>query len=178
MKIPVDKHHWINCRKFDERGSAYVIERNSKGREARYQYNGVGCYQGRVEGFLSHHFHSDLKWFSSSHWYQTTRWGSDYPKALVVSTPETKAIMDKFNWDIDDESEFDKMYDEIHNELSKYGIPTKDILQEILQETIEKTGIQFELDCDIDSYDKEWWEAHVPLKFNGKKFLLTWENCD
>jgi hypothetical protein len=30
----------------------------------------------------------------------------------------------------------------------------------------------------LDSYQVEWWEAKIPLKYKGKEYLLTWENCD
>jgi hypothetical protein len=180
MKMPVDKHHYINYHKFDDNGSVFIIELNSKGRFAKYQYDGVGCGQGSVKGFLNNHFHSDFNWFSSEHWYnKVTRWGENYPKEIVLSCPETDAINARWADGIDvSEEEFDKLCKEADHKLSKYGIPTKDILQEILKETIAKTGIEWELGCEPDTYDVEWWEAKIPLKYKGKEYLLTWENCD
>ena len=179
MKIPVDKHNFINYNKFDDTGSVFIVEVNPKGKSVRYQYDGVGCFPGEVEGFLNNHFHSDLKWFSREHWYSMTRWGENYPKDIVQSTPETDAIMkNEMLWGIEDDAQFDKMMDDVHHEVAKWGFPTKIILQEILAETIEKTGIEWELGCELDSYDVEWWEAKIPLKYKGKEYLLTWENCD
>jgi hypothetical protein len=179
MKIPVDKHNFINYNKFDDKSSVFIIELNPKGRSVRYQYDGVGCFPGDVEGFLDNHFHSDLKWFSREHWYSMTRWGENYPKDIIQSNPETEAITARLidGIDVSDE-EFSKLCKEADHKLSKYGIPTKDILQEILKETIEKTGMEWELGCELDSYQVEWWEAKIPLKYKGKEYLLTWENCD
>lgn len=178
MKIPLDKYGHINYSKFDKKPSVYIIERNSKGREGYYQYDGVGCSPGTVEGFLAYYFHPDSIWFSSEQWYKATRWGSNYPRDIVISSKETDFIMDKFKWDWKTDEEFDKMNNNVHEEVAKYGIPTKGILQELFNEVKAKTCIEWELDCELDTYEEKWWEAHIPLKLGDKKYLLTWRNCD
>jgi hypothetical protein len=186
IPIPVDEYGWINHYYFSKNPSepsgrerlVYIIESAPDGNYAKYQYNGVGCFQGRITGFLKYYFNSDLKWFSPGHWYTKTRWGVNYPKEIVFENEEIKAIsrplFDKLKG-----RNYEKALRKLDKEVAKHAIPVKDIIDEILQEVREKTGdSSWELDCDPDAYDSKWFEAHIPLIKDGKKYLLTWMNCD
>ncbi len=185
-KIFVDEYGWINYYYFSENPSepsgrerlVYIIESDSDGNYAKYQYNGVGCFQGRITGFLRYYFNSDLKWFSPGHWYTGTRWGANYPKEIVFENEEIKAIsrplFDKLR-----SRNYEKTFRKLDKEVAKYAIPVKTIINEILKEVREKTNDSaWELDCDPDAYDSKWFESHIPLIKDGKKYLLTWMNCD
>lgn len=188
--IPRDdrEYRFINYGKFCK--DIFVILLDDKGNWADFQACGTACNHHKIRGFVYKTFHSKIKWFNPTWWYHMTCWGTHYPMKLYfnhrkdthhapkwddnllrdmpIGPERTKYVMDKV---------------EAFNKWSlliadKNAIPVEYILYKILGEVRRKTHIQFELDFENFEYGDKWGEAFLPLKYKGKKYLLTWQNCD
>lgn len=181
-------------------GQVFIIE-IIKGHESngRFQYDGTACRQGYVEGLIFKKFKTKSKWFNSTYWYKKTSWGKDYPKRLFFNTDKNIFKENGMYGMFGDMKVLDTLpvgpertayinenaekWNKFANKLAdEQGRPTDKILQTILNEVKNKTEIKFELNfkSEVDSldYGNNWWEAYIPLKYNNKKYLLTWENSD
>lgn len=163
-KIPIDSHDWI-----DYRGNVFIIEYNSNGNFGNYQYDGTLCKQGCVEGFIFKSFKTKNKWFNPNWWYKKTYWATDTAK-LYFDTGRIKHNDNTFI----NRTAFKKLC----VEANKYARPCDKILNSILRELKDQTGIKFELEFEDTSYGLYWFEAYIPIRYNDNSYLLTWQNCD
>lgn len=182
--IPENNIDCYSSIKYD--GNIFIILLDNIGNHADFQYDGVSCLHKRIRGFIFKSFKSRSKWFKPSWWYNKTCWGNygksvyfhkDNPKqsiypSLNISIP----VGDKRTAEVNRQFEY---FDTKSQELaSKYAIPAIDILRKIMIQVYIGTGINFNLDFMNTDYGVEWYEAYIPLEYKGKKYLLTWENCD
>ena len=167
--IPVTKYGWLDY--FD--GKIFIIEKSEDGNLAKYQYDGTSCLQGQVKGFIVDEFTSSSKWFNEDWWYTKTTWGS-YPKKIYFSEGKTPIEKLSFLEVFTNPTAWEQT-----NEIAdREGRPAEKILKAILTEVYNRTGKEYAFDFDNFDYGVSWAEAHIPLEYKGKKFLLTWSNCD
>jgi hypothetical protein len=145
----------------------FIIELNNKGNRANIQYQGVSCSQATVKGFVFKTFKSKSKWFNTTWWYRWTCWSNDSTKIFFKTDKFKMKLKNLFNRN-----------NEVYQYATEHGTPVDSILKTILKGVENKTGIKFELDFYDLTYGKCWAEAYIPLTYNGKKYLLTWQNCD
>ena len=170
-KIPImkdkffsEKDAWI-----DYKDSVYVIKIDKNGNAGRFQYHGVGCYQGKVVGFLHESFQTKSKWFCENWWYKLTVWSNDKSK-IYFNTPKLKVNYNEFN---------ENYWNEIYQKATELARPIDKILKAIMREVNCHTKQPYSLNFDDLEYGKHWHEAYIPLKNNkNEHFLLTWHNCD
>jgi hypothetical protein len=165
--IPITEYGWLDY--FD--GKIFIIEESKDGNLAKYQYDGTSCLQGQVKGFIADEFKSSSKWFNADWWYTKTTWGS-YPKKIYFTEGKTPIEQNKY------EISNPNIWDKTNKIADTYGRPAEKILKAILTEVYVKTDKEYAFDFDNFDYGVSWAEAHIPLEYKGKKFLLTWSNCD
>ncbi len=183
VSLPIDysfEPNYIDCN-----GLVHVIkclpEKRVGNNHINIQWNGVGCFQSLVKnGEIVHSFSSDNDLFDHDFWYNHfTRWGTHYPSKLHLTKedmpPDIKRLWNTmFTW----REEIDVLSDKINKWVDSVAVPAIDVLNEIIKEVRDKTGIDYEFGSDTKCFEKDWGEAFVPLKFDGEEYVLTWENCD
>ena len=163
-KIPVDKHGWI-----DYQDWVLIIERDSSGNVGNFQYDGVSCLQGSIQGFVVDAFKSKSKWFNTEWWYCKTCWGEKYPSSIYFSeglTPIEKSTALAFAPDSE------KAWKETFMIADEKARPSEKILEAIMKEVVEKTGRNYKLDFENHDYGKEWYESYIPIKLGGFFFFI------
>lgn len=159
-----------------------VLPPSKKNKHFNIQWDGVGCRNSIVEnGKIVETFSSDNKFFDRHFWYDNfTRWGRNYPSKIYMSKmsmPEPfKSLWDNIWKLLDDDDQ--EAIDKINDHIDEVSVPAVDVLNEIINEVKEKTGLDYEYGGKSTDYGDEWGEAFVPLRLNGEMYILTWENCD
>lgn len=172
--------------------SIFIIELNDKGNPACIQCNGTSCDHKDIKGFIFKEFKSKSKWFKESWWNQKTCWGTNYPIMVYFRKNESKEWIKKASWSFEEfdhlpiGEERNRLIKERFNQSAKltteradkFAIPSSEILYKIMVQVWIHTKIQFRVDFENLDYEENWFEAYVPLTYKGKKYLLTWANCD
>lgn len=173
-KIPIDRRNkpWINYN-----GKVLIIKSEKTGNKGRYQYNGCSCSQGSITGFVVQSFASKSKYFNLNFWYKKTVWATDNNRLYFDSNKRDKKRT-RFVFYDQDEKKTKKNWQKIQKYADDHALPVDKILKTILKEVNTKTGKKYELAFDELEYGKHWFEARIPIKLNGEKYLLTWMNCD
>lgn len=168
----------------DYKDYIYILEVNPSSKKGfKIQWGGVGCFNTQVMGKVFKRIQSENKYFNRDFWYRkVSPWPENYPKTVCVKwdekPPEIEKTLDElFSIDNSDE-EFEKRHKKIRDWAETVSIPTENILNEIISEVNQITGLNFEYGGVSKEYQFEWGEAYIPLKLNGKMYILTWENCD
>lgn len=175
MKLRTDRRFWLSYE-----GYIVILKKNGKGKRVRFQYGGTSCLQADFKCELVDRFSSKSKWFNEDWWYKRTVWGDAYP---------SKVYFDEKEYDFDNEKSFFEEFSTLESvekaerkrnkEGNNGAIPSEEILNEIIEEVNKNTKSQYEIDFDNIDYGVNWWEAYIPIKNKaGKKFILSWMNCD
>jgi len=171
-KIPIIHEEWI-----DYKGKVLII-RHGEGNSGRYQFNGTMCFQGFAYGKIADEFKSRCKWFNPNWWNKKTCWGAEYPKKIYFAKTRCTPV-DKYDMVAKlSRKEYEKMWDDTNKIADEMARPSENIIKSILKEVLKNTGKKYEFDSESYDYGIDWFEAHIPLKYEGESFLLTWENCD
>jgi hypothetical protein len=190
-KIPT-KNDWI-----DYKGRVFIIESSNDGTFGKYQYNGVMCNQGSVNGLVIASFKSTYKWFSSDWWYKKTSWSADKFKVYfsVKNNNKSNRIMTTGEFR---DTAIDPLYEkycagkykmipdnkwaQFSKEVSEHknAVPSDKILKFIFERIKKETGMILSPSFKDLTYGVSWFEAAIGAvdKETGKKYLITWENCD
>ncbi len=166
--IPLVNDKWTKNKWIDYKGNVLVIKLG-KGNSGQFQYDGVSCLQGKVKGSLEHSVKIDSKWFDPEVWYTKTCWGDGYPERIYFD-PEGSNLCKGFPTE--------EQWGKIHEVADKRSYPSKEILDQMISDLNMKTAKNYIFPYDNTNYGIYWWEAYVPLELEGKKYLMTWENCD
>ena len=163
-------------------GNVMIIKHDEKlGKFAKFQYGGVHVLPGIIKGDIEFSFKSDSDIFDPEYWYTLTQWGSNYPEMIYFEEIEGDSPLSKISIDelfnLADESA-EKFGKECDSYADLHSISSSDLLHKIIDEVREKSGVKYEIDFDDVTYGVNWWESLIPIKFDGCKFFLTWENCD
>jgi len=172
--------------------SIFIIELNDKGNHACIQCNGTSCDHKDIKGFIFKEFKSKSKWFNPSWWYKKTCWGTKYPTKIYFRNNESKEWISDSDWwgpewehlPVGEErsrlitERFERSNKMCTERADKFAIPSSEILYKIMVQVWIHTKIQFGVDFEIFDYGTDWFEAYIPLTYKGKKYLLTWANCD
>lgn len=180
-KIPIDRPYTSRIDNEDYqfinyRDEIFIIKESKEGNLVNYQYSGTSCLQGKIKGFIYKSFKNKLKWFKTKTWDNKTEWSSN-PQRIYFSKKEDFKFVELFSNKFSQEEQ-DRRWKIIDQRASETGTPVKHILTQIITEVRRKTHINFEFDFDNFEYGKHWFEAHIPLVYKNKKYLLTWMNCD
>ncbi len=175
--IPIQKNRAEKRKWIDYKDSIYIIHVNKAGNYVQFQYDGGSCFQAQVKGLLFKRFKSKSKWFKPSQWNRKTVWSTDPNKVYFQVGNLVRQIFGKTKnqWQVFlNKSKWNKL----SKVATQKAVPCDTILAAMLKEIRLKTGIEFELGFDDTAYGVNWYEAYVPLKYNRKKYFLTWSNCD
>lgn len=186
--LPKEEHQYSFINHGRDGKSIFIIELNEKGNKACIQYNGTSCSHADVRGFIFKEFKSKSKWFRPSWWYKKTAWGNYGPgvyfnearkdddvniyPSLFIDLP----IGEERNKRV--QEEMDIFFNRNKELAQKYSLRAEYILERITSAVYLGTGIGFAVDFDNANYGTNWAEAYIPLTYKGKKYLLTWQNCD
>jgi hypothetical protein len=147
-----------------------IIQNSGFGTPYKIQWGGVECKQFEGKGILLKEFETNNKYFNSEYWYSLYCWFLEENLLYFAKDhPVPKYDIFKFS---------SEKYNQLAKVMKPKAVDAKKVLDDILNNIKKITKKNIFPNFEDFRYGRKWGEAFIPVKFNNKKSILTWQNCD